>query len=61
MKKKKKIEGNGKLKVRTRGRVKVLLFYFELAPLTRNVTCAVTLLGRKIYEEAISDEHPLTS
>ena len=35
-------------------------FYFILnwPPLTRDVTCSVTLLGRKLYEEAISDEHP---
>ena len=38
--------------------VKFLLCHFKLTPLTRDVTCAVTLLGQKIYEEAMSDEHP---
>ena len=36
-------------------------FYFilNLPPLTRDVTSSVTLLGRKIHEETMSDEHPL--
>ena len=35
-------------------------FYFVLnsPTLTRDVTCSATLLGRKKYKEAISDEHP---
>ena len=36
------------------------LFYFVLnsSPLIRDVTCSVTLLGGKYYEEAMSDKHP---
>ena len=30
-------------------------FVLNSPPLTRDVTCSVTLLGRKIYEEAMSD------
>ena len=41
-----------------RVRAKFLVFYSELAPLTRDVTCSVTLLRQKVYEEAMSDEHP---
>ena len=26
--------------------------------MTRDVTCSMTLLGRKKYEETMSDEHP---
>ena len=26
--------------------------------MTRDVTCSVTLLGRRKYEEAMSDKHP---
>ena len=55
----KTIESNGTLRVRVR--VKFLLFYSELAPLTRDVTWFVTLLSRKIFEEAMSDEHPHNS
>ena len=33
-------------------------FILNPSPLTRDATCSVTLLGRKIYEEAISGEHP---
>ena len=42
------------------GQVSLGFFYFVLnSPiLTRDVTCSVTLLGRKKYEEAMSDEHP---
>ena len=34
-------------------------FYFILKshPLTRGVTCSVTLLGRKKYDEVMSDKH----
>ena len=36
-------------------------FYFvlNLPPLTRDVTCSLTLLEREIHEEEMSDEHPL--
>ena len=54
----KTIEGNGMLRVRVRFRVKFLLFYSELDQLTRDVKCSLTLLEWKIYEEAMSDEHP---
>ena len=30
-------------------------FVLDSPPLTRDVTCSVTLLRRKIYEEAMSD------
>ena len=53
------MEGNSNKRLRVRARVRFILFYSELAPLTRDVTCSVTLLGRKKYEEAMSDEHPL--
>ena len=35
-------------------------FYFIMnsPPLSRNVTSSVTLLWRKIFEEAMLDEHP---
>ena len=46
-------KGNRRLRVR----VRFLLFCFKLAPMTGDVTCSVTLLGRKKYE-AMSDEHP---
>ena len=46
--------------LRVRVGVKFLLFYSELASLVRDVTCSVTLLGRKIYDEAMSDEHSHT-
>ena len=39
-------------------RVRFLLFYSELAPVMYMLQ---TLLGRKKYEEAMSDEHPLTN
>ena len=52
---------NGTLRVRASVRVKFLLFYSELAPLTSDVTCVVALLGREIYDEAMSDEHPQRS
>ena len=45
--------------VRVWGRVRFLLFCFNSPILTRDVTCSVTLLGRKKYEEAMPDEHPL--
>ena len=36
-------------------------FYFvlNLPPLTRDVTCSLTLLEREIHEEEMSDEYPL--
>ena len=53
---KKTIKGDGKGL-----RLGLGFFYFilNLPPLTRDVTCSVTLLGRKKHEEAMSDEHPL--
>ena len=54
----KAIEGNSNRRLRFRVRVRFLLFYSELAPLTRGVTCSVTLLGWEKYEEAMSDEPP---
>ena len=41
--------------------LRLSFFYFILnsPSLTRDVTCSVTLLGRKIYEGAMSDEHPI--
>ena len=41
--------------VRIRVRVRFLLFYFELTPLTRDVMLP-TLLARKKYEEKLADE-----
>ena len=37
----------------------LLYFILKSPALTRDVTCSATLLGRKTYEEAILDEHPL--
>ena len=42
-----------------RVRVRFLLFYYELAPLIRDVTCSKLYFDGKKYEEAMSDEHPL--
>ena len=52
-------EGNGTLRVRVRVRVKFILFYSELAPTDPWYNMLRTLLGRKKYEEAMSDKHPL--
>ena len=52
----KTIEGNGTLRARVRVRIKFLLFCSELVPLTRDVTSSLTLLGRIISDEAMSDE-----
>ena len=52
----KTIEDNGTLRARVRVRIKFLLFYSELVPLTRDVTSSLTLLGRIISDEAMSDE-----
>ena len=41
-----------------RVRVRFLLFYYELAPLIRDVTCSKLYFDGKKYEEAMSDEHP---
>ena len=34
-------------------------FVFILSPVTRDVTCSVTLFEWKKYEDAMSDERPL--
>ena len=44
------------LRARVRVRIKFLLFYSELVPLTRDVTYSLTLLGRIISDEVMSDE-----
>ena len=44
--------------VRIRVRVRFLLFYFELTPLTR--VMLQTLLARKKYEEKLADEQLLS-
>ena len=56
------------MKNNRRSRVTVRLrafgfFYFILnsPTLTRDVTCSMTLLGQKKYEEAMLDEHTLGS
>ena len=41
-----------------RVKVRFLLFYYELGPLTRDVTCSKLYFDGKKYEEAMSDEHP---
>ena len=51
------IEGNRRLRVR----VRVLLFYSELAPTDPWRNMLQSLLGREKYEELMSDEHPLNS
>ena len=45
--------------VRIRVRVRFLLFYFELTPLTRDVML-LTLLARNKYEEKLADEQLLS-
>ena len=53
----KTIESNGKLRVR----VRVRFFYFsELATTDPQCKMPQTLLGRKKYKEAMSEEHPLS-
>ena len=52
----KTIEGNRRLRVRVR--VRFLLFYSELAPLTSDVICSRLYLDGEKYEEAMSQEHP---
>ena len=41
-----------------RVRVRFRLFYCELAPTDPRCNMLQTLLGRKKYEEAMSDEYP---
>ena len=41
-----------------RVRVGFLLFYYELAPLIRDVICSKLYFDGKKHEEATSDEHP---
>ena len=53
----KTIEGNRRLRVRVR--VMLLLFYSELAPIDPLCNMLQTFLGRKKYEKAMLDEHPL--
>ena len=50
------IEGNIRSKVRVKVKVRFILFYSELLP-----PFPLTLFGRKKYEEAISDKHPLNA
>ena len=45
--------------VRIRVRVRFLLFYFELTPLTRDVML-LTVLARNKYEEKLADEQLLS-
>ena len=45
-------------RLRVRVRVTFLLFYSELAPTNPSCNMLQTLLGRKKYDEAMSDEHP---
>ena len=50
----------GKRRLRVRGvsvRFRFLLFYYELAQLTRDITCSKLYFEGKRYEEAMSDEH----
>ena len=54
----KTIEGNRRLKVKVRVRARFLLLYSELAPTDPWCNMIWTLLGRKKYEDAMSDEHP---
>ena len=53
----KTIEGNRKLRVRVI--VRFLLFYSELTSTDLRCNMFQTLLGRKKYEEEMSDEHAL--
>ena len=52
----KTIEGNRRLRVRVR--VRFLSFYSELAPTDPWCNMLQTLLGQKLHEEVMSDEHP---
>ena len=56
----KTIEGNRRIRIRVRVRVRVrfVLFYSKLAPTDAWCNILHSLLGRKKYEEAMSDEHP---
>ena len=49
----KNLEGKRRLRVR----VMFLLFYAKLALLTHDVTCSRLYLEKKVYEDAMSDEH----
>ena len=52
----KTVEGNRTLRFRVR--VRFLLFYYELNTIDQWRNMLQNLLGRKKYEEAMSDEHP---
>ena len=53
----KTVEGNRTLRFRVR--VRFLLFYYELNTIDQSTeSINQNLLGRKKYEEAMSDEHP---
>ena len=54
----KAIEGNIRIRVTVRVRVRFVLFYSELAPTDGWCNMHHTLLGRRKYEEAMSDEPP---
>ena len=56
----KTIECNSSRRLRVRDRVRFLLFYSELAPLTTDPWCNMLrdFTWRKKYEEAMSDKHP---
>ena len=53
----KTIEGNRRLRVSVRARVRFLLFYSEIALTDPWCNMLLTLPGQKKYEEAMSDEH----
>ena len=55
----KTIEGNKRFRVRVR--VRFILAYFKLAPTDPRCNMLQTLLGRKKYQEAMSDEYPTRS
>ena len=52
----KTVEGNRTLRFSVR--VRFLLFYYELNTIDQWRNMLQNLLGRKKYEEAMSDEHP---
>ena len=53
------IGGNRRLYIRVGVRIRVILFYSELAPTDPWCNTLQTLFERKKHEEAISDEHPI--
>ena len=53
------IGGNRRLYIRVGVRIRVILFYSELAPTDPWCDTLQTLFEQKKHEEAISDEHPI--